>query len=343
MQEQLNEFGDIPMELLEEQKNEFNGIEAMDIEEQKFPFVKPATIQRRIATAAFKKISIPSPKPKAMSPGEAVSPDETGLVEICFIPSRNGLTLKETDDVSIVSEFTQWKLIQLTPEKRGVELVFTGKFPLQPGFKYKFRFMVNGSPINDKGYPDTKNTLGQAYNYIVVPGDFDLPMVKQRSYLDPAVESELRKEGIQKYFKVATESLKPKTNEKPFSGDLKSHVNRLLYKHSAPEGFYKLLKWNKKDKEATVRRLCDNNKIPLDTTKYTKQEYFFLNELNDQFFFVGSKEEESTALHLLNGNKLKVKYKIRKDLTGPHPASYCETVSVDPENIPIQDVFFFHE
>ncbi len=123
-----------------------------------------------------------------------------------------------------------------------------------------------------------------------------------------------------------------------------------MYRHKEPEGVYKLLKWNNTGetrcgsvlvaKEATMKRLCDNHRIPLDPKKHTKQEYFFLHELNEQFFFIGSKEEEMSTMNAVNANRLRIKYKICTNPAdqAPHPATYCETVSVEPDNIPIQDV-----
>ena len=159
----------------------------------------------------------------------------------------------------------------------------------------------------------------------------------------------MRKEGIEKYFAVMEAKNEPR-KEKPFSGNLKVHVGRLIYRHKAPEGVFKLLKWDNKGrdfsinliaKEGTVRRITDNYKIPLDTKKYTKQDYFFLHELNDAFFLIGSKEEEAAVLAGLNSNRIKIKYKVRTE-TAP-PATYCETVSVEPDNIPIQDVYDFRQ
>ena len=140
-------------------------------------------------------------KPVPIEDIKATEPNmDNNLVEICYVPSRNNIHLDENDEVAIVSEFTNWKQDRLICELRDGENVYFGKYPLQGGFKYKFRFTVNGNPVNDIGYPDTKNTLGQSYNYIVVHGDLGIPWLKHKRYLDPSFTSHTRQEGMQKYF-----------------------------------------------------------------------------------------------------------------------------------------------
>jgi len=41
------------------------------------------------------------------------------------------------------------------------------------------------------------------------------------------------------------EKEKDKPDKSCFDGDLKVYINRLFYKHTNPQGFYKLLAWKK--------------------------------------------------------------------------------------------------
>lgn len=260
----------------------------------------------------------------------------TELVEITYVPSRNALSLSESDEVAIVSEFTGWEQKRMSREVRNGEAVYVGKYPLQTGFKYKFRFIVNGNRVNDIGYETTKNTLGQSYNYIVVPGDIGMPLVKHKSYINPSIESQVRQEAMKKYFGPLKFT---KENGEPVKDNLSDCIGRLLYKYKEPEGLFKLVKWDEEDKEATLKRLTDSHTVPLDLSFHTKQEYLFLNELKTQFFLVKASEEQS-VLSAVAANRLKINYKMRKDPNAPagQLAVYYDTVSVEPENIPIQDV-----
>lgn len=258
------------------------------------------------------------------------------LVEICYVPSRNDVELSETDEVTIVSEFTAWNQERMTHELRNGISFYVAKFALQPGFKYKFRFMVNGNQVNDVGYSATKNTLGHSYNYIVVPGDFEVPLVKHKSYINPLIESQVRQEAMKRYFGP----LKFKKEDgEPIKDSLNDCIGRLLYKYNEPKGVFKLVKWDEEDKEATLKRLTDNHNVPLDLNFQTKQTYLFLNELKSQFFFIKNADEE-TVLTALNANRLKINYKVRKDPNAAPGqfAIYYDTVSVEPDNIPIQEV-----
>lgn len=279
-------------------------------------------------------------KNRSISPSKKIEgllvPDEKGLIELQFNPAKHNLVLTELDRVSIVSEFTGWMLETMAREERGEEVIYIAKYVLKPGFKYKFRFVLNGSPIGCQEYPEIKNIMRQSYNYIVVT-DMKHRLTRRASYTNLQVDPQARQDGIQKYFRPIFK--KTKKGENAFPEDLKMHVGRILYRYKKPEGFYKLLKWNKYAKEATLRRISDNNGIPLDVKKFTKQEYYFLNELNSQFFFVGSKDEESAALNMLNHNKLNIKYKKSRELTNAPAATYYEIVAIQPDNIPLQEVF----
>jgi hypothetical protein len=257
-------------------------------------------------------------------------PDKEGYVELRFHPARNNLTLTEYDRVSIISEFTGWMLEGMTRELYNEEVVYTSKYTLKAGFKYKFRFVINGSPVDCKEYPEVKNILSQSYNYVLISSENKKTLLRHTSYKGIKVDPQVWQEAMQKYFRPIFK--KVKKGEKVFPEDLKMHIGRVLYRYKRPEGFYKLLKWNKHAKEATLRRISDNNGIPLDVRKFTKQEYYFLNELNSQFFFVGSKEEETGALSMLNLNKLKINYKT------PKGTNYYEIVSIQPDNVPLQEV-----
>ena len=262
--------------------------------------------------------------------------DKGELVEICYVPSRNNIKLTETDEVAVVSEFTGWNQERMTRELRSGEYIYAAKFNLQSGFKYKFRFIINGNQVNDLGYKTIKNTLGQSYNYIIISNEFGMPLVKHKSYVNPFIASQVRQEAIKKYF--GTIKLKKEDGE-PIKDNLSDCIGRLLYKYKEPVGLFKLVKWNEEDKEATLKRLTDNHDVPLDPSFSTKHSYQFLNELKNQFFFVKSNEEEA-VMSALNANRLKINYKVKKD---PNEVSrqietYYDTVSVEPENIPIQDV-----
>jgi hypothetical protein len=258
------------------------------------------------------------------------------LVEISYVPSRNNTELTERDEVAIVSEFTAWKQERMARELRNGEYIYTAKFYLQPGFKYKFRFIVNETQVNDLGYAITKNTLGQSYNYIIIPSELGTPLVKHKSYINPSIESQARQEALKKYFGPIKFK---KEDGEPVKDNLNDCIGRLLYKYKEPEGLFKLVKWDEEDKEATLKRLTDNHNIPLDPNFHTKQSYLFLNELKSQFFFIKAAEEEA-VISALSGNRLKINYKIRKDpnaVPGQVAIDY-DTVSVEPDNIPIQDV-----
>ncbi len=205
MQEQLQEFGEEKVDLGELAKN--YSVAMTDIEEVKVgqsasPFAYTSmAVSQALYGRQFPSLVVvpPKPEPKTKEPTRptagksrlaegCVNPNEAGLVEIHFSPSRNRMKTKEDDEVRVVSEFTGWKPEPLLRETRGGDAIYVGRFRLQPGFKYKFRFLVNGMPINDAGYPDTKNTMGQAYNYVVVPNESGtVPLLKHSSYMDPAV------------------------------------------------------------------------------------------------------------------------------------------------------------
>jgi len=254
-------------------------------------------------------------------------PDKEGYIELKFHPEKSNMTLTEHDRVSVISEFTGWMLEEMTREVHNKEVIYTSRYILKAGLKYKFRFVVNGDPINCQEYPEIKNILRQSYNYIVVYNKNKKSLTKNASYTNIKIDPQVRQKGIQKYFKPII-----RKGGKAFPDDLKTHVGRIIYKYKRPEGFYRLLKWNEHAKEATLRRISDNNGIPLDVKKYKKQEYYFLNELNSQFFFVGNKEEEAAAFSMLNMNKLKISYKT------PEGANYYEIVSTQPDNIPLENV-----
>lgn len=67
-----------------------------------------------------------------------------------------------------------------------------------------------------------------------------------------------------------------------------------------------------------------------------KRDYFYHNELKENFTFFSTIEEEKAFLALLATNALKIKYRVRND---PEQGNICETVSAEPDNISIQDVF----
>jgi len=119
--------------------------------------------------------------------------DKDGLIEIIFYPEDNGLIAKEDDEVNFVSEFNGWNLEKLDREIRKNKVAYVKKFRMEPGYKHKFRFLLNGNPIIDMDYPKliSPKNIGLNYNYIYILNEediLDIPLLsKKDSYANPAV------------------------------------------------------------------------------------------------------------------------------------------------------------
>jgi hypothetical protein len=134
----------------------------------------------------------PSIRPAKPKVEGIVRQDETGFVEISFSAEGNDIEVKPEDEVLLVSEFTNWKQDKLKPEHRNGKTVFTGKYKLDSGFKYKFRFIVCGNTITDVNQPRITNSAGYSYNYaIVARPDEGTPVSLERdtSYINPNVKT----------------------------------------------------------------------------------------------------------------------------------------------------------
>jgi len=127
-----------------------------------------------------------------LKPEDILKQDENGFVEIQFDPKINNIEIKEDLEVFIVSEFTGWNPEKMKLELKNGKQVFTGKYKLEPGFKHKFRFLVNENIISDMSLPKISNSAGHSYNYCIVQksGDSPIPpliLEKNISYINPAV------------------------------------------------------------------------------------------------------------------------------------------------------------
>jgi len=276
-----------------------------------------------------KKIHIPSPVLKG-NKGKVegiVYPDEHGLVDISFDPLANNVDPKS--EIFIVLESTDWKPERLTLEERGDKPIYTCKFKLEPGYKYNFRFIVNGSPVTDVTLPQLPNPAEQSYNYVLVGRSEELmplELTKQPSYTNSSAERKIEKA---KYLNVGAGE-----KEEPMMEDLKKLEGRLLHKFTFPEGMFRLVKWNFTNFEASVIRLCDNYKVPLDLREY-RLEYITLEEIQTQYYSMPSSEEEIIE-RTLYYNRIHIKYKV---VTDPYEEdTYCEPISIEPTNINIQEV-----
>ncbi len=139
-------------------------------------------------------LSSPSSAKQQGKPEEMVAPGEDGLMELCFSPAANHIETREEDEAYVVSEFTSWKPERLSRQIRGDRgAVYVGRYKLEPGFKYKFRFLLNGVPVNDATFPSITNLSENSYNYIIVqkplqsPQLAPLPLTRNLSYLNPNV------------------------------------------------------------------------------------------------------------------------------------------------------------
>jgi hypothetical protein len=102
---------------------------------------------------------------------------------------------------------------------------------------------------------------------------------------------------------------------------------------------FRLVRWNFPSFEASVIRLCDNFKVPLDLQDYGL-EYIRLEEMQTEYYSMSISEEE-IAERTLYSNKVHIKY---KSVTDPYEGdTYCEPVSVEPTNINVQEVIVLGE